>query len=796
MLPISQITAKSLCEGRRALADRIHDRMLSGGPSETNPLRLAAELESHITVLAACIEFTSPRLLEDYIRWAMRLPRSVSPYQWDIRQSFETIRDVVRAHNQRDVGELVSRYVDHSFAASDSRGEPALVPPRPSSRSEFSELRQTYLAALLDSRRKDAVQLIMNAVESGTEIRAIYLHVLQPTQHELGRLWESGKISVAQEHYCTASTQFVMSQIQPYLLNDKITPKSLVATCVGDELHEVGLRIITDLFEVSGWDTVYLGANIPAEAIAESVAANNARVLAISTTMTQHLFGLSEVIAEVRKRPECKDVRILVGGYPFNVDPFLWRRTGADASANDAIDAIEIAERLWGDDQPEIETTLSTNIKHDAATFTEGLTTDDDLSRINNHLVTLQRDLHKANVRLMALNEDNQNKAIELQRASQRKDEFMAMLAHELRGPLAPLTYAASLLQLEPLDANVLQDVRETISRQLQQMTYLINDLLETARVAHGKIELRREKVFFREILNRALEIVRPLVKDKAQNLHIDHTHDLELLDVDIVRLTQVLANLLTNASKYTDEKGSIWVSTSHLRDRFVITVRDNGIGISEETLPDVFSTFTQEQRSKDYAKGGLGLGLSLVKQLIELHGGSVNASSAGPGRGSVFSVSVPVVQPSATADAGGGSLTPDSEIRAAGRTGQRVLVVDDTAGSAKITALLLKKLGFDPHIASDGATAIKRFAELSPQIVLLDLTLPDMSGFSVAQQIRRETALENVLIVALTGHSDQKHRSLATESGFDEYFVKPVDIHVLKRLGDQASQKSAGSGS
>lgn len=355
------------------------------------------------------------------------------------------------------------------------------------------------------------------------------------------------------------------------------------------------------------------------------------------------------------------------------------------------------------------------------------------------------------------------------------------MLAHELRGPLAPMKLAVGLLQMQDLEPTILTEASQTMKRQLQQMEHLISDLLDASRIAHGKIELKIETIDLSDVIQRAVEIVYPIVQDKQQELTLDLPSIPLVLECDEIRMAQIIANLLTNAAKYTQTTGSICLSVKRVRDGAVIEVRDNGVGMESESLPDLFATFTQEQRSRQHSMGGLGLGLSLVKQLVELHQGTVKAESEGAGLGSVFTVWLPCLEIDATVEAAEVKVTPAAEGPAPSR---RVLIVEDTAGIARLTAILFEKLGHLPVITSDGRSAIKKYAEMRPDIVVLDLELPDMSGLEVTREIRRLDPHDATLIVALTGHGDDEHRRLAKQSGCDHYLVKPVDIRELRKLG------------
>ncbi|QDU14753.1 Aerobic respiration control sensor protein ArcB [Gimesia maris] len=781
MTDTARISAHMLREGRRPIAEAICSHLESSSAlnKEIPPVTRLEQSETHILILAACIEFESPVLLNDFVHWVTQLPESVSPYFCEISQFLDALISVVEAEFPQETTSVVQHYIDtarNSLLVDRLAEPPARVCP------PLAQLQHNYLTSLLATHRNDALNMVMKAIQSGVEIESIYLDVIQPAQHELGRLWQTGQISVAQEHYCTAATQFVMSQLQPWFLKTTSADQTLVATCVGDELHEVGLRIVADLFEVSGWNTIYLGANVPPESIAETLASSRAQILAISCTMTQHLFGMADVIRIVRSHPGCEQVKILAGGYPFNIDPYLWKRVGADAAALDGKDAIDVANRLiQSRSQADNRSALSATSQQVEAQVLSGLNqSDDDLSRLNNSLITLQRKLNKANVELAALNKANEEKAQALQQADRRKDEFLAMLAHELRGPLAPMELAVGLLQMDDLDPSLIRESCETMKRQLDQMKHLINDLLDASRIVHGKIDLKKEKLDLTHVLNRAIETVNPFIREKQQDLKLELSETPIFLEGDEIRLAQVFANLLTNASKYTDKKGTIWLNTKQDRDAAVIEVCDNGFGIDPELLQDVFSTFTQEQRSKLHSKGGLGLGLSLVKQLVELHQGSVSADSEGADRGSVFSVRLPALESEENSTFAESESTSLSSQNIPSR---RVLIIEDTAGIARMISLLFEKLGHAPLVATSGATAIRMFQETPPEIVVLDLMLPDMSGLEVARELRRLDQKNSTLIVALTGHNDDEHRQQARKHGCDEYYVKPIDIKDLQEL-------------
>ncbi|WP_153558819.1 ATP-binding protein [Roseimaritima sediminicola] len=812
MTEISQLAADMLRQGRRGLAEWVCSRLEAAVPpgdslaASTRYAVWVQQVESHIHTLAACIAYSSPALLEEYVRWATGVCEQATPLCRNICTIYDELVGAVRAEYSSEVLEVVERYVDRAHQTLPVAATEAILD---GSANPYAALQEAFMSSLLQTRRSDALRLVLQALEGGTSLQAIYLDVMQPTLYRVGQLWQSGDITVAQEHYATAATQFVMSQLQPYFLAGKPASHSLISTCVGDELHEVGLRVVTDMLEMNGWNTIYLGANAPARSIANALTNSGAEMLVVSTTMTRHLFTLSDLLRTIRTTPGCEAVKVLVGGYPFNVDPFLWEKVGGDGTANNALEAIEVAAKLAGTPLEQIHSTAGESELPAALRLDWNLqrqiANEDDLTRLNNNLITLQRQLHQANLQLAKVNQDNLDKAEELQRADRRKDEFLAMLAHELRGPLAPMELAVDLLHSDELAAAERTEARATMKRQLHQMRHLISDLLDASRIVHGKIELKRKRLDLGRVVRRAVEIAQPLIDEKRHRLHVNLSDRRLWVQGDEIRLTQVVANLLTNAAKYTPAGGEIWLESSGHGDNGTLEVRDNGVGIEIDLLPDVFQAFTQEQRSHQHSRGGLGLGLSLVQQIVQLHGGQVEAHSDGAGEGSRFVVTLPIeADTEEPRDADNLSEHPSHDFASQIATEQnsaeermrRVLIVEDTAGIARMTAILFEKLGQQPIVAFDGATALKDFEELRPELVILDLNLPDMSGLEVMRQMRRLEPETQTLLVALTGHGDEQHRQQAAEAGCDEYLVKPVDIRDLMRLVDHPKLTAASSSS
>ncbi|MDN4038856.1 hybrid sensor histidine kinase/response regulator [Massilia sp. YIM B02443] len=389
-----------------------------------------------------------------------------------------------------------------------------------------------------------------------------------------------------------------------------------------------------------------------------------------------------------------------------------------------------------------------------------------------------------------SLAERERNEALAaLRLADERKNEFLAMLAHELRNPLAPISTAAELLKsVYASDPAQVRRTSEIIGRQVNHMVHLVDDLLDVSRVTRGIIELERQAVDLRQTVTAALEQAQPLMQMKRQRLRTELPESKVLVEGDPKRLIQVLANLLGNAAKYTPEEGSVLLAVRTHADQAQLVVQDDGIGIAPELLPDVFGLFTQARRTPDRAEGGLGLGLALVKNLVELHGGRVEAASDGPGHGSTFTVTLPrlTVEPPPPPP-----LSPLQAPPALRRgSADDVLVVDDNQDAAASLALLLDAEGYRVQVEHAPAPALQRVLAQPPGACILDIGLPDMDGRELARRIRAGLKQETPLLIALTGYGSDADRALALDAGFDHYLVKPADMRQLAALldGVQAS--------
>ncbi|HET7810925.1 MAG TPA: ATP-binding protein [Steroidobacteraceae bacterium] len=362
----------------------------------------------------------------------------------------------------------------------------------------------------------------------------------------------------------------------------------------------------------------------------------------------------------------------------------------------------------------------------------------------------------------------------DLQEASRQKDEFLAMLAHELRNPLAPIRNAGEILSRN-LPANVpMRTAVHTIERQVTHLTRLVDDLLDVSRITQGRIELRRKPTALADVVARSLETVDPLIRRKRHKVSIAASRWNLYVNVDPERLVQCVANVLTNAAKYTSSGGEIHVETQDVEREVILTVRDNGVGIAPELLPKVFDLFVQGERTLDRSQGGLGIGLSIVKRIVEMQEGRVRIFSDGENRGTTFEIRLPLLD--AVADA-----APKPAAREV--ASQRILVVDDNEDAANTLAMILKMEGHEVDTAYSGAEALEHIADFSPRVVLLDIGLPGLDGFEIARRIRSRPGGRDIRLVAITGYGQEADRVRTREAGFTDHLVKPVDFGSLERV-------------
>lgn len=360
-----------------------------------------------------------------------------------------------------------------------------------------------------------------------------------------------------------------------------------------------------------------------------------------------------------------------------------------------------------------------------------------------------------------------------LTEADRRKDEFLAVLAHELRNPLAPIRNGLQIMRMS--QPNVNDDIREMMDRQVTHLVRLIDDLLDVSRVSQGKIDLRKKPVTIQSVLQAAVEASMPLIQAGHHQLILDIPERLLWIDADITRISQVISNLLNNSAKYTPEGGQIRLSVSVEVDGLAISVSDNGLGIPPEMLSQIFELFTQVENGTR-SRSGLGIGLALARQLVEMHKGSIRAESAGAHQGSTFTVLLPLHHVE--------EITPQEEPSVAAKSSSlKILIVDDNVSSAHSTGEMLTLLGHETTIALDGLEGFRKARELKPDVVMLDIGLPLMTGYEVCSELRKDPAFKDTIIIAQTGWGQDRDRQKSSQAGFDHHMTKPIDLKELSSV-------------
>jgi PAS domain S-box-containing protein len=377
----------------------------------------------------------------------------------------------------------------------------------------------------------------------------------------------------------------------------------------------------------------------------------------------------------------------------------------------------------------------------------------------------------------------------ELRDADRKKDEFLATLAHELRNPLAPIRNAVQILNAKGSIHPDLRRARAVLDRQVQLMARLLEDLLDVSRISRNRLELRMERVELAAVLDGALETSRPVIEAASHELTLTLPPEPIHLEADPVRLAQVFANLLNNAAKYTDEGGRIRLTAERQGSHAIVSVRDSGIGIAAEVLPDIFEIFSQAKLASARSQDGLGIGLSLVKGLVGLHGGSVEARSDGPGRGSEFVVRLPVAAEAPVHE----PARPHADDRQSPATRWRILIVDDNQDSADSLAMLLQIMGNEVGTAYDGEQAVEAAEAIRPDVALLDIGMPKLNGYDTCRRMREQPWGKGMFLIALTGWGQAEDRRRADEAGFNLHMVKPVDPDVLMKLLASLSSEHGG---
>jgi PAS domain S-box-containing protein len=533
------------------------------------------------------------------------------------------------------------------------------------------------------------------------------------------------------------------------------------------------------------------------------------RPIAVSLTIspikdpTGAVVGASKIVRDITERKRAEEeretfVRLIenspdfIGMYDLKGIPFFINRAGLDLVGLDDLEAarrVPVASFFFPEDQDriiheflpsvlkngqgEIEVRFRNFKTGEARWMAYKVLTLPDADGRPIGFATTSQDVTERK----RLNDDLHRLAADLSDADRRKNEFLALLAHELRNPLAPISNTVRALCRGAVDKETVRSASELLERQVGQVSRLVDDLLDMSRISRGKIELRQDRIELAPIIEQAVETARPQFRKLSHELTVTLPPHPVYLNADRARLTQVVANLLNNAAKFTDAGGHVWLTVEQDGNQATIRVRDTGIGIAADQLPHVFDMFAQADTSLERSRDGLGIGLTLVKTLVDLHGGTVEARSAGLGRGSEFLVRLPVV-------VGAAGMKAASQVNEPSLVAsRRVLVVDDSEDGAESMAMILQFSGHETFKAYDGVAAIEAAERFRPDLVLLDIGLPRMNGYQVCQRLRQEPWGRDLTIVALTGWGQEEDRNRSKEAGFDAHMVKPVDFDALLQL-------------
>ena len=517
-----------------------------------------------------------------------------------------------------------------------------------------------------------------------------------------------------------------------------------------------------------------------------------------------NVIGASKIVRDVseRKRAEAERQNFValienstdfIGMCDLEGIPFFVNRAGLDMVGLDDIDAarrISVADFFFPEDRPKVMNEFFPRVLEDGhgeieIRFQHFKTGE---ARWMAYKVLKLTDAANRAIGFASVSQDVTERkrlednlrilAADLSETDRRKNEFLATLAHELRNPLAPMSNMLEVLKRADGNTEILKQAHETIERQLSQMVRLVDDLLDLNRITHDRLELRRSEVELSSVIQQAVEVARPLIDAAGHVLTIDLPDEPVYLNADRTRLAQVFGNLLNNSSKYTKARGAILLSGKRVGDEVVVTVKDNGAGIPADKLDSIFDMFMQVDGTSERSQGGLGIGLTLVKRLVEMHGGSIESRSAGEGMGSEFIVRLPVLGVPVGSEEFGGAWTPRVM-----PTHRRVLIVDDNHDSADSLAMLMQITNNEAYLAHDGEDAIAAIEKHRPEIVLLDIGLPKLDGHEVCRRVRQKPWGKDIVIIALTGWGQDDDRRKSQEAGFNGHLVKPVDYDKLLEL-------------
>jgi signal transduction histidine kinase len=652
---------KEIAARRDALAEAVTARQydlhpdLAGRFGPLGRQRCREDAAFHLSYLAEAVAVGQPALFADYLAWAKVMLAGRGIPVDDLVENLRALTDVLSRELPGGMATVASGVISAGLAALPGV---AAVPPAELGEGPLAGLARRYLYLLLAGSRQEASRLILEAAEAGTAVRDLYLEVFEPCQHEIGRLWQINRISVAQEHFCTAATQLVMSQLYPYIFSEEKNGRTLVAACVEGDLHEIGVRMVADFFELSGWNTVYLGASTPTASLVKVLAERKADVLAVSTSLTAHLGAVVRLIAAIRGSEVGARVKILVGGHPFLVAPDLWRQVGADGCAGNAQSAVDLAERLFASEGLKAAISLaaptadlpSTRYWERGERGERGEReppgeTDafhyEEMSRLNNELITAQRELAKQNALL--------------ERANEEKSQLLGIAAHDLRNPLEVIQVYSRFLREEAegrLGREPTEFIR-TIERSSEFMAKLVDDLLDLSQIESGRLVLDLAPVDLPALVARNVQLNRVLAAKRRVAIAFTSEGKGAPLLLDAAKIEQVLNNLIGNAVKFSPPGSTVQVRLTLVSDRgngtgadlgAHLTVADQGPGIPEAERARLFLPLAPDRppgRPAGSPDKRTGLGLAIVQRIVAGHRGDLRVECGKRG-GTTFAVTLP----------------------------------------------------------------------------------------------------------------------------------------------------------
>jgi signal transduction histidine kinase len=773
------------------MALEAQERKLAGascGKDDACGRDLLEETNWHFACLANAMAFDAPQLFLDYIGWLKIALLARGLKSVDVEAVMDCIDIALKKELAEPIAAAAAEYVD--FARRQFSQFPIGVESELTAGASHSHLVGQYLELLLARDDEQARRLLLDAMLSGVPASDIYLRVLQPCQREVGRLWQMNRIDVAREHYCTAATQNAIAQLWPYILKAPGSGRRLLVSSAGGELHELGPRMLADLFELHGWNTEYLGAGVPPNELVRLAGQRRPDIIALSATTSFRLSVVEQTIAAVRADVGLQGVKIMVGGPPFVLVPHLWQRLGADGCAAEPLAAIALADCLLAEsDKPAPQSPMSQAPRLGALTASPefGL---NEISRLNNELITTHRQLLQANLELKAAREAAES-------ATRAKSAFLSTMSHELRTPMTAILGFAELLAesaVEPRQA----EAASVIRRSGEHLLALINDILDLSKVEAGGLEIEHVAFSPRGLIEDAVALLRGRAEQQEIALHVDFATPLPpAVSSDPKRVRQILINLLGNAVKFT-ERGSIRIAAALRaidgRQLLELRIADTGIGMTPQQIERLFVPFSQAETSTSRKYGGTGLGLAISKRLAEALGGAISVESA-LGQGSVFTVTLPVgVVSSAGQTARPREASGDRLQNAAnegGVAGLRILVAEDGMDNQRLLARVLEQAGAIAIFVADGAAAVETAlnaerAEMPFDVVLMDMEMPVLNGYEATRQLRK--AGYSCPIIALTAYAIRGDREQCLAAGCNDYLIKPIEraalLETLARYG------------